>query len=199
MERINVDKTSIKLSSVNPIIGFDMDGVILDNADLKIKVAKNFGLKIKLSHTPSEILKTLMPQVVWEKFQNMLYDHPKFAFSTPLMKGVRGILTELDKKKIPIYLISRRKIPDIAIKILKKHSLWPKYFNVDNSFFVNYPEDKNKKASKLGITHYIDDELKVINVLSKVPNRFLFDQFNVFNQADNYTKIKSWSEFKKHI
>src|SRR3989344_244829 len=191
MSKLNVDK--------KPVIGFDMDGVILDNADSKIKVAKKFGLIIKLSHTPSEILKTLMPQIIWEKFQNMLYDHPKFAFSTPLMRGVRSILADLKKKNIPIFLISRRKIPEVAIKILKKHLLWPRYFSEKNSYFVIHPKDKDKRAAKLGITHYIDDELKIINALASVPNRFLFDQFGVFKKSENYTKIKSWAEFKRHL
>lgn len=191
MKRSHVDK--------KPMIGFDMDGVILDNADSKIKVAKKFGLTIKLKHTPSEILKTLMPQVIWEEFQNLLYDHPRFAFSTPLMRGARGILDDLEKKNIRYFLISRRKIPEIAIKILAKHSLWPNYFNEQNSFFVIHPKDKDTRAAQLGLTHYIDDELKVINVLSSVPNKFLFDQFNVFKTADHYTKIKSWSEFKKLV
>ena len=189
-----------KLNKDNrPVIGFDMDGVILDNVDSKIEVAKKFGLTIKFEHTPSEVLKTLMPQIVWEKFQNMLYDHPKIAFSTPLMRGVRTTLAELTKNKVPIFLISRRKIPEIAAKILEKHSLWPKYFNEKNSFFVNHPEDKNFKAAQLGLTHYIDDELKIINVLSSVKNKFLFDQFSVFEESGHYTKIKSWTEFKRHI
>ena len=140
-----------------------------------------------------------MPQIVWEKFQNMLYDHPKFAFSTPLMRGVRSILADLKKKNIPIFLISRRKIPEVAIKILKKHLLWPRYFSEKNSYFVIHPKDKDKRAAKLGITHYIDDELKIINALASVPNRFLFDQFGVFKKSENYTKIKSWAEFKRHL
>lgn len=190
MNKLNVDK---------PIIGFDMDGVILDNADSKLRIARKLGFDIKLHHTPAEIIKTILPQVILEKLQKMLYDNHKIALSTPLMRGARKILADLDKKEIPIFLISRRKIPEIAVKILHKHSLWPKYFNKKNSFFVVHPEDKNKRAAKLGITHYIDDELKVINVLLKVPNRFLFDQFDVFKKAANYTKIRSWSEFKNHI
>ena len=181
------------------IIGFDMDGVILDNSKSKIKVAKKLSLTIKLIHTPSEILKTLMTELAWRKFQYTLYDNHRFAFGVPLMRGIKGILSELNKKKIPYFLISRRKIPSVAIQILKKRDLWPRYFNKKNSFFVTKPEDKNEEAAKLGITHYIDDELKVINALSKVPNKFLFDPFNVFEKADHYIKIKSWSEFKKHI
>lgn len=181
------------------IVGFDMDGVILDNAKLKIKAAKRMGIKVELGHTPSEVLKKMMPLAVWEEFQNTLYDHPEFAFSTPLMRGIKNVLAELTDREVPIYLISRRKVPEIAIEILKKHALWPKYFNESNSSFVKDPKDKNVEAKKLGITHYIDDELRVINALSSVSNKFLFDQFSVFKKADHYIKIKSWSEFKKHI
>lgn len=191
MKSIHVDK--------KPIIGFDMDGVIVDNADAKIRIAKIHGFELKLHHTPSEIIKTILPQIILEKLQKTLYDSPRFALSTPLMRGIKNILVDLTKKGVPIFLISRRKIPEVAMKILKKHSLWPQYFNKDNSFFVLHPEDKNVRAAQIGITHYIDDETKVLNVLSSVPNKFLFDQFNVFDKADYYTKIKSWSEFKKHI
>ncbi len=181
------------------IIGFDMDGVILDNYDVKLKLAKRFGFDLKLGHTPSEILKTMMPHIVWEEIQKLLYDNSEIALSVPLMKGIKATLSALDEKKIPYFLISRRKIPEVAINILKKHKLWPKHFHGNNSFFVNEPRDKNNQAIKLGLTHYIDDELKVINVLSDVPNRYLFDPFNAFDKADNYTKLKSWSEFKKYI
>ena len=176
-----------------------MDGVLLDNADTKIKIARKFGFELKLHHTPSEIIRTILPQVILENLQKILYDDHKIGISTPLMRGARALLADLQTRKIPIFLISRRKIPEVAIKILKKHALWPQYFNKNNSFFVIHPEDKDTRAAKLGITHYIDDELKVINVLSSVPNKFLFDQFNVFKTADHYTKIKSWSEFKKLV
>ena len=191
MSGINVDK---KMA-----IGFDMDGVILDNADSKVKIAKMLGFEIKLHQTPFEIIKTILPQKILEKLQGILYDDHEVALRTPLMRGIRKILAELDNKNVPIFLISRRKVPKIATKILKKHLLWPKYFNEKNSFFVIHPEDKDVKAREFGITHYIDDEVKVINALTSVPNRFLFDQFNVFQKADYYTKIKSWAEFKKHF
>jgi len=191
MPKFNVDNKMV--------VGFDMDGVILDNADSKIKIAKSLGFDIKIHHTPSEIIRTILPQVVLEKLQSILYDDHEVALATPLMKGVKTIMADLNKKNIPIFLISRRKIPEVAIKILRKHLLWPKYFNDKNSFFVSHPEDKNFRAAQLGVTHYIDDELKIINALSSVKNKFLFDQFNVFDKANNYTKIKSWSEFKHHI
>lgn len=191
MKKLNVDK--------NMIIGFDMDGVILDNADAKIKIAKSHGFEIKLHHTPAEIIRTVLPQIVLEKLQKVLYGHHRIALSIPLMRGVKTVLAEIKRKKIPYFLISRRKIPEVAVKLLKKRALWPDHFNSSNSFFVVEPEDKDKKAFELGITHYIDDEPKVINVLSSVPNKFLFDRFNVFESASHYIKVKSWSEFKKYL
>lgn len=187
------------MKKFNPVIGFDMDGVLLDNSDAKIKLAKKHGFELKLHHTPSEIIKTILPQVILEKLQKTLYDNQPVALSVPLMRGTRTILSELNKNKIPIFLISRRKLPEIAIKILKKHLLWPRYFNEKNSSFVIHPEDKDKEAVKIGVTHYIDDELKVINALINVPNKFLFDPFNVFEKADHYIKVKSWAEFKKKV
>ncbi len=191
MNKLNVDKKTI--------VGFDMDGVILNNSEPKIEIARTFGFNIELHHTPSEILKKMLPQIVYEKLQQILYDNPEVALSVPLMRGIRGVLADLKKRKIPCYLISRRKIPEVAIKILHQYALWPKYFNEGNSFFVDEPKDKNTRAAKLGVTHYIDDELKVINVLSKVPNKFLFDQFDSFKKDASYTKIKYWLEFKQHV
>ena len=191
MTKHNVDK--------KPIIVFDMDGVILYNSNSKIRIAKKLGFDIKIHHTPSDIIRKILPQTILEELQSILYDNHKVALATPLMRGIRTVLDELNRKKISFFLISRRKIPEVAIMILKKHRLWPKYFNEGNARFVIEPKDKDEKAKEFGLTHYIDDELKVINALASVPNKFLFDQFGIFEEADHYTKIRSWSEFKKHL
>lgn len=180
------------------IVGFDLDGTILSNFKVKLRVAKAMGVNLLPEQTPAELIMNYFPEDLYRKFQNTVYDS-KEALSPVLMKGVGSILADLKKKKIPFYLISRRKSPEPAIKVMQKLELWPKYFNKKNSFFVHRPEDKDKKAIELGVTHYIDDELKVINALQNVPNRYLFDQFDVFKKADHYIKIGSWSEFKKHL
>ena len=82
MNKLNVDK---------PIVGFDMDGVILNNANSKVKIARTLGFEIKLHHTPSEIIKTILPQVILEKLQNILYDDHKVALRTPPMIGIKKI------------------------------------------------------------------------------------------------------------
>src|SRR3989344_4161484 len=176
------------------IIGFDMDGVILDHTSTKLILAKKFGLNITKKETPSGIIKALMPLPKYRKFQVDLNDNPKFKYLAPPMSGARTVLTSIVKSGLPYFLISRRKKEASAIKILKHHGLWPKYFNKTNAFFVKTPEDKNIKALELGITHYIDDEQKVLNALVSVKNKFLFDPLEAFKNPPKYWRIKSWKE-----
>ncbi len=183
----------------NIILGFDMDGVLVNNTLPKIRLAKSLGFRLSPEQTPSEVIPSYLPAPVLRELQGNLYDNIEEALRTPLMSGAKGILAAVQKSGIPYFLISRRRVPHIAEAILKRHGLWPRYFSEKNAFFVLEPEDKDEKASELGITHYVDDELKIINRLASVKNRFLFDQFNIFEKAANYTKISSWGEFKEHV
>ncbi len=183
----------------NIILGFDMDGVIVNNTQPKIRLAKSLGFDLLPEQTPSEIIPHYLPGPVLRELQGKLYDDIEEAIQTPLMRGVKDILSAVKKSNIPYFLISRRRLPHIAEAILKHHNLWPRYFNGKNAFFVLEPKDKDKKAFELGVTHYVDDEMKVINILASVKNKFLFDQFNIFQHASNYTKVNSWAEFKGHI
>ena len=180
------------------IIGFDMDGVILDHTETKLLLAKKFGLKITEKETPSEIIRNLMPRPVYLKFQIALNDNPKFKYLAPPMPGVKTILARIIKSGVPYFLISRRKKAVSAIKILKHHGLWPKYFNKNNAFFVKTPEDKNIKAVELGVTHYFDDEPRVLEKLVDVKYKLLFDSVDVFKNS-GYARVKSWKEVAKLI
>ncbi len=175
-----------------------MDGVILDPTSTKLMLAKKFGLNITEKETPSEIIKNLMPLPIYRKFQIDLNDNPKFKYLSPPMLGVETMLARIVRSGLPYFLVSRRKKPVSAIKILKHHGLWPKYFNKNNAFFVKTPEDKNIKALELGITHYFDDEQKVLEKLVIVKNRFLFDHLDVFKNS-GYTRVKSWKELARLI
>lgn len=176
------------------IIGFDMDGVIIDYTRRKIELAKSLGFKIKKDQTSSEIIKKLIsPLSVYRDFQYILYEKPASVFSSPLMPGVKPVLKKLTRSGIPYFLISKRKRPEIARAILVRHGLWPRYFNRKNTFFVAGSKDKETKAKELGITHYIDDEQKVLQELVSVRNKYLFDLSGTFKNTP-YTVISSWKE-----
>jgi len=85
-----------------------------------------------------------------------------------------------------------------ATNILKRHGLWPKYFNKTNAFFVLTPKDKDTKSKELGITHYFDDQHTILSELASVKNKFLFDNLDVFKNS-GYARVKSWKEIAKLI
>ena len=180
-------------------IGFDLDGVILDHAPVKIKLAKNFGFDIKKHQTPSEIInKIITPRSTYLEFKHALYENPETALSPKLLPGIVAFLSRIKKAKIPFALISRRKSIDIPTQLLKKHKLWPQYFNKDNVYFVEKPEDKDVRAIKLGVTHYIDDEPKVLSKLVSVKNKYLFDPLDSYKDSP-FLRVKSWREMHKYI
>jgi phosphoglycolate phosphatase-like HAD superfamily hydrolase len=187
------------MKTVKKIIGFDMDGVIIDLSVSKIILAKQSGFELTPEQTPSEIIRTLLPLQIMQKLQYLLYDHPEISLDHPLMPGAETAIREIKNSGLSYYLISRRKDSEIAKALLKKRGLWPLYFNESNSFFVENPEDKNIKALELGVTHYLDDEIKILEKLSSVNNRFLFDQFSVRQEADFYTRVNSWPAALKHL
>ncbi|MBI2062959.1 MAG: hypothetical protein HYT61_01810 [Candidatus Yanofskybacteria bacterium] len=177
----------------NKIIGFDLDGVILDHTATKIKLAKSFGWELRPEQTHSEIIKNIIPKEALDQLKSALYDDPKISLKSPAAKGARSVLSKI-KSKYPYFLISRRKKPKIAIKILKFKKLWPEFFNKGNTFFVSEPKDKNKIGKQLGITHYIDDEPNVLKKLTDIKNRILFDPHNSSPHTANFIKVKSWKE-----
>jgi len=82
-------------------IGLDLDGVILNHAPLKIKLARKFGFKLKPEETPSEIMETIVGEQVFDKLQIMAFSDPKFFNSAPLMPGVKLALVSLKKNNLP--------------------------------------------------------------------------------------------------
>ena len=180
------------------IIGFDMDGIVLDHTKIKLFLAQKFNLDIKKEQTSSDIIKKLIPKDIYPRFQIYLNHDPRFMYMCSPMPGAKNILSRIKKAKIRYFLISRRSKPIQAVKILKHHGFWPEYFNKNNTFFVTTPEDKNIKAKELGVTHYFDDQYTVLDKLTDVKRRFLFDSINVFKNPP-YKRIRSWKEIAKFI
>lgn len=189
----------MKNSNEKKIIGFDLDGVIINHAPAKVKLAKRFGLKLKLAQTQSEVIKTLIDDKTLKQIQKHLYHDSEFLKSISLMRGAKTGLLKLKNKNLPFVLISRRSEPEMAVAALKYHKLWPGFFNDKNAFFVAEPEEKNMKAREIGVTHYVDDETGVLEKLVDVENCFLFDNLGVFKNTDSYIRVKSWKELIEHF
>ncbi|MEK7464558.1 MAG: hypothetical protein AAB617_02145 [Patescibacteria group bacterium] len=178
-----------------PTLGLDLDGVIIDHTENKKKLAKDFGFEIATNETPTDIIKHKLPKDVWRKIQTLIYDDPVVGFSPPLVKGAAAGLELLSETGFKFFLISRRKSEGLPIELLKRVGLWPRYFNKSNTYFVKDKEAKNEKARELGVSAYIDDQPSVLEKLLSVPKKILFDEYGVFPESKNYTKIKTWAEF----
>lgn len=176
------------------IIGFDLDGVIVDHTELKMRLAAERGVVLAPEQTPSDIMKNSLPESVNAAIQRDLYHNPEISRLIPLARGVKTFLRELEKRKSPYFLISRRKDADLAVALLRLHGLWPKYFNEANAFFVAKAEDKNSRASELGVTHYIDDQPSVLDKLVCVKNKIIFDKFGVFADVQFRGRARSWRD-----
>ncbi len=185
--------------SQKKIIGFDLDGVIIDHTESKIRIADQHGWKINPAETPTAILQTVVPKTVMDAIRQAIYYDAETSLSPSLMADMVQTLTEIKKRKLPYVLISRRRMPEFAINLLKLRGLWPDFFNDNNAFFVADADAKNQKASETGITHYLDDEPQVLEKLTCVKHRFLLDPHGAFPDADFYTRVNSWQEFLKNL
>lgn len=197
MKRVRQQKTK-KESAVKKVIGLDLDGVIVDHTRMRIRLAKKYGYNLKPKQTPPEILKKHIPTPYRQLVKYFLYTHPDLSQKADLIPQIRLALQYLKKSNNPFYLVSRRREVPLAIGLLKKRGLWPAYFNEKNAFFVATTEEKNEKAKALGITHYIDDEMRVLAALQSVKNKFLFDLHGALKKGE-YVRVKSWPELLKKL
>lgn len=176
-------------------LGFDLDGVIIDHTFVKIEIAKKFGLALSESETHADNLYRLLGPSKYKEFKHYLYDDPETAGAGVIMAGAEYVLQALRKRGIPFVVISRRKSNhDIPVDLLCKHNLWPDIFNRQNVFFVPDRESKNTKAVSLGVSHFMDDELRALKELVDVPTRYLFDPYNAAVSCP-FRRVVSWKEF----
>ena len=176
-------------------LGFDLDGVIIDHTLVKIELAKKFGLTVNKRQTHADNLYRLLGPTKYNEFKHYLYDDPQIAVAGVLMPGANFVLRSLKKRKIPFVVISRRKgNHDIPVNLLRKCGLWPDVFNWQNVFFVQDREGKNTKAVSLGISHFMDDELRALEQLVDVPMKYLFDPYKAISDCC-FRRIVSWRQF----
>jgi FMN phosphatase YigB (HAD superfamily) len=176
------------------VVGFDLDGVIIDHTQNKMRIALRYGVVLTPEETHSERMRTLFQHDVYREIQEQMYDDTDEALSAPLMEGAFGGLASLREHGVPYFLISRRKKPIHALHLLERRGLWGKYFTPENTFFVENMEDKDPVAQKLGVTHFIDDETRVLRLMPSVRNRVLFDTRDLFDASIDFVPVKNWSD-----
>jgi hypothetical protein len=183
----------------NFIVGFDLDGVIIDHTPNKLVLARQYGVMLSPEETHSEIISQHLSPERYSAFQDELYGDSDLALSASLMAGAFDVLTRLKNEGVPFVLISRRRKPENAIALLSRRRLWGQLvdehntlFNEENTVFVRTAAEKNTAAVAWNITHYIDDERKVLEAMPSVPTRLLFDAFEQFTDEKQFPRLFNW-------
>ncbi|MDP3947956.1 MAG: hypothetical protein Q8Q41_04700 [bacterium] len=178
-----------------PLLGLDLDGVILDHTLKKRALAKEYGLALSRRETSSDIFNTFISDDAKGRIQRILYGDPRYALKAPLLKGAHAGLRELKRRGHPFVLISLRKDAKMARKVLAAKGLWGSFFHERNTFFVERKKDKDIKAKQLGVRLYIDDQPSVLAELASVRRRFLMDPHDAYEDHRRYCRVVSWREF----
>ncbi len=175
------------------VVGFDMDGVIIDHAPNKLALAESYAVHLRPEETHSERLAHKFARNEYLAFQEELYGNSAFALSAPLMEGALPVLESLRAHGTPFVLISRRRNPANAIALLDARGLWGNIFSEKNAFFVQSPEEKNVVGVREGVTHFFDDERKVLLAMPDIAKRFLVDTFWQFNDEQIFPRVHDWN------
>lgn len=176
------------------IIGFDFDGVIVDHASAKIKKAKELGYFINQPETVSERFKDIIPRHHRVLIQSYIYG--KATLGAPPVADAIETIKELSER-YKLVIISRRMIYSriFALKWLKKYNVL-EYIPRQSVFFSLTDKAKNTIAKKIEVSVFIDDKIEVLDAMSDVPHKILFDPYCVNRDPNNkWRKIKKWQEF----
>lgn len=186
-------KQIFKSNNKKLFIGFDFDGVIIDHTLAKIKKAKELGYFIDSSETSSERFKDIIPWRHRVLIQSYIYG--KATLEASPVAGAIATIKELSGR-YNLVIISRRMIYSriFAMKWLKKHNVL-KYIPRQSIFFSLTDRAKNTIAKKVGASVFIDDKTEVLDAMSDVPHKILFDPYCVnCDQNNRWRKIKKWQE-----
>ncbi len=174
------------------VIGFDIDGTLVDHADAKIAFAALHGITLLPEETPSDIMKSRFPKELVRDMQRYIYESVEGGTKQPLMPGAKEALTTLREREIPFFFISRRRGDESkknALTILERNGILDRYIGKEKIIFLPTIEEKAAAAHERGITHFLDDEVKALEAMTLVSHRIFFDQFDIFGNIFPFPRI----------
>lgn len=166
-------------------VGFDLDGVILENASFKQKAAKEiFNLDLEHWQLTSNVLKNFM-KVKEDRDKINTYtahnSHAKFVDNV-----IPNLLEKIKSFGVSIYLISRRGRSNEGVENAYKsiEELKIGHF-FENIIFCESDEEKIEKIKENKIDIFIEDRIKVINDITQEFVHFpiLFDEHNLIKKG----------------
>lgn len=171
-------------------LGLDFDGVILDIVPLQVALAARAPWHLRVS--PQDVaMGRLREQLEWRSAADEFYDrlYGEETHRTFPVPGVADALRRLPEKP---YLVSARRGPAVqpVIDWLAAYALRDCFRDVH---FVPVSAAKDAACVRLGVDTFVDDQTWVLNLLSSVPRRILFDPWDAAPRS-SYLRARSWDE-----
>lgn len=182
------------MDTVPATIGFDLDGVIIDHTANKLYLAERYGVHLSPEETHAEHMGKRFPPDVFAEIRNALYNETPEALAAPLVEGAFHGLSRLRNAGIPFALISLRQNPLAAEHLLERRGLWGNLFVPENVYFVRGAREKYEVAASLGLTHFVDDEPNILEIMPTIPHRVLFDLHDQFSDRNEFLRARHWEE-----
>lgn len=175
------------------ILGLDLDGTIADHTSAKVILAHELGYELLPSQTTSKALRSEMPEDVYKVFRDRLYTER--VLHSPPADGVLDALKKLRVHGWDFVIISRR-YPDAQIPARQWIARELGGLIPDKQIcFVTEDAHKDTAVSAYGAAVYIDDQERVLNFLTTVDAKILFDPFeeSELGSEQGIVHMKHWS------
>jgi hypothetical protein len=174
------------------IIGFDLDGTLIDHSGVKISFAETYNVRLLPHETPSDIIKKHISEELLRKMQYYIYDDVLGGTTQTIMEGAIETLSHLQKENIPFFFVSRRRTDasrNNALRILAERGILGTLIDKDRIFFAPTIKEKAAIARAQRITHFIDDEEDALRAMDPEMRRIFFDQFDVFGNEFPFPRV----------
>jgi hypothetical protein len=177
-------------------LGFDLDGVLIDNLPIKRDLAfKQKNLSLDLWMLNSNVIDTYITDTTFRReIDAKSAVFPGHPITEPCIDDVLSFLSP----KLELYLITARGKSqegiDCAKILVKKHKLDTFFGN--NILLVKNKEEKISKINELGLDYFIDDRKDILLDLPR-SKRVLYDPFGLFkSEADSFYLLSTLNELK---
>jgi len=175
-------------------IGLDLDGVIIDHVPNKISLAADYGFDLEPAQVSSNYMHRFVPRREYEELKERLYG--EVTLTAPPVKSSIESLARLPGE---VHVISARHANNrsVAWEWLERHGvldLLPR----ERVVFVPDSRAKRPVVDQIGIDVYMDDQVRVLEMLSASVGKYLLDSRLEVPRAglpEDVTAVGGWPEF----
>ena len=189
-------------------LGLDFDNTLIDYDEVFYEIAIDKNLIPKnIEKTKIEVRRYLKDQGKENLFT--LLQGEVYGSKITLAKQSKGMLETLKmlkKQEVELFIVSHKTLHPYAgpkynlhlaaLKWLTQNNFFDTNeldFKKENIFFELTVEDKIERIESLGVTHYIDDLTKILELISPTINRIHYNPKAKNSNIDNIFNLRSWT------